>query len=605
MNGTLPILPLEGLGATNQGPGGTTPTGENSAFAETLTAALVASTTAPVASAQQQMNVSADSTVGDLTPGRQGADALVPDEALPLGDRQAGADAMLANPGAGSELSQRDPTALAGNAATADQHPAAGLGAASTNPTATSEANAVPDLSGRPAFIRTSTHQEGVAIASTSHPASDAPVSPELRQTLPHPAKIDGGILTSGRAPTPSLMSHQPEDNVLSRHSMPSPGGITDSLQLNDRPTAPAARLQAAVVRDEGFGVIATPQLRAASVATHIGADLEGRAAPAQAITPQTQTLSTHSPVASATNTPGTVTNLAMRSAMQPDSVWQPHLNQPAPQTQMPNRPVQHPDHGLTHHTTSATGAVSQAPIFGTERQVRSDLAADRSSPARSASSTITASEMAGKPGLIAQTVSVAGAVAVADTGHALKGELASFDQWLPLQSGDGPLVAEDRLAAAVSASKPQSTITPAPAGAQIALQIVRSLPNGVDRFTVHLQPAELGSVDIQLNFEGSGKVSALIAVERAETLELLQRDSRLLERSLGDNGLKLSNDGLSFTLKQDHQQQQQHGQSFHEQAQARQAAVQAERAYDSAFEPEEAPRTLNVDRLRLLDIET
>ena len=98
--------------------------------------------------------------------------------------------------------------------------------------------------------------------------------------------------------------------------------------------------------------------------------------------------------------------------------------------------------------------------------------------------------------------------------------------------------------------------------------------------------------------------MSALITAERPETLELLQRDSRLLERSLGDSGLKLGNDGLSFALKQD-QQQQQHGQSFQEQAQARQAAFRAGRAYDDTANTEETPSTLRVEGLRLLDIET
>ncbi|MGI9510003.1 MAG: flagellar hook-length control protein FliK, partial [Geminicoccaceae bacterium] len=147
------------------------------------------------------------------------------------------------------------------------------------------------------------------------------------------------------------------------------------------------------------------------------------------------------------------------------------------------------------------------------------------------------------------------------------------------------------------------STAQPTP-GAQVALQIVRSLPNGVDRFTVHLQPAELGSVDIRLEFEGAGRMNAVITAERPETLELLQRDSRILERSLGDSGLKLASDGLSFALKQDQQQQQQ-GQSFHEQAQARETAFRAGRAYDDTPELEPMPSTMQVDRLRLLDIRT
>ena len=155
--------------------------------------------------------------------------------------------------------------------------------------------------------------------------------------------------------------------------------------------------------------------------------------------------------------------------------------------------------------------------------------------------------------------------------------------------------------------SNPVRTQTPAATpstSAQIALQIVRSIPNGIDRLSVHLQPAELGSVDIQLNFEGAGRLSALITAERPETLELLQRDSRFLERSLGDSGLKLASDGLSFALRQDQQQQQQQ-QSFHEQAQARQSSFRANDAYDGTTDSEPAPSAQRVAGLRLLDIET
>ncbi|MGI9506426.1 MAG: flagellar hook-length control protein FliK, partial [Geminicoccaceae bacterium] len=108
----------------------------------------------------------------------------------------------------------------------------------------------------------------------------------------------------------------------------------------------------------------------------------------------------------------------------------------------------------------------------------------------------------------------------------------------------------------------------------------------------------------IELSFEGAGRISAVITAERPETLELLQRDSRLLERSLGDSGLKLTSDGLSFALKQD-QQQQQPGQNFQQQAEARENASRAGRAYDDAADNEQAPSIRRIDGLRLLDIET
>lgn len=48
------------------------------------------------------------------------------------------------------------------------------------------------------------------------------------------------------------------------------------------------------------------------------------------------------------------------------------------------------------------------------------------------------------------------------------------------------------------------------------------------------------------------GQLSARIAVERVETLEILQRDAHTLERSLQDAGLRADSGGLSFSLRRE-----------------------------------------------------
>ncbi|MGI9436892.1 MAG: flagellar hook-length control protein FliK, partial [Geminicoccaceae bacterium] len=143
---------------------------------------------------------------------------------------------------------------------------------------------------------------------------------------------------------------------------------------------------------------------------------------------------------------------------------------------------------------------------------------------------------------------------------------------------------------------------TSQPPGAQIALQIARSHAQGVDRLSVQLHPAELGAVEIRLNFGDDGRVSALIAAERPDTLDLLQRDGRQLERSLNDSGLRLESGGLAFTLKQDqHQQGQGSNASAQHQGRAYQDSEALERAENAGPEPLPG-RTGN---LRLLDIST
>ena len=46
------------------------------------------------------------------------------------------------------------------------------------------------------------------------------------------------------------------------------------------------------------------------------------------------------------------------------------------------------------------------------------------------------------------------------------------------------------------------------------------------------------------------GSVTTRMVVERAETLDLLQRDARALERALGEAGLDAQEGSLQFSLK-------------------------------------------------------
>ena len=84
----------------------------------------------------------------------------------------------------------------------------------------------------------------------------------------------------------------------------------------------------------------------------------------------------------------------------------------------------------------------------------------------------------------------------------------------------------------------------------QVAVQIRRAVTLGNDRINIRLSPAELGQVQVRLEVAEDGHVRALISAERAETLDLMQRDPRGLERALQDAGLKTDGDSLSFSLQ-------------------------------------------------------
>lgn len=90
-----------------------------------------------------------------------------------------------------------------------------------------------------------------------------------------------------------------------------------------------------------------------------------------------------------------------------------------------------------------------------------------------------------------------------------------------------------------------------------LAAHVQRAHANGRDRISIELLPAELGRIEISLDFDRSGKLSAMIAADKPHTLDLLQRDQRGLERALQDAGFKTDSGSLSFNLRGDQRQHQ------------------------------------------------
>ena len=86
----------------------------------------------------------------------------------------------------------------------------------------------------------------------------------------------------------------------------------------------------------------------------------------------------------------------------------------------------------------------------------------------------------------------------------------------------------------------------------QIGLQIAKAAPARIERVLVQLEPASLGRVEVRLEFYRDNQVSAVIAADRPDTLDALQRDARVLERGLHQAGLRLDSDGLTFSLKRE-----------------------------------------------------
>ncbi len=83
----------------------------------------------------------------------------------------------------------------------------------------------------------------------------------------------------------------------------------------------------------------------------------------------------------------------------------------------------------------------------------------------------------------------------------------------------------------------------------QLNLNMTRAVKAGEQEFSMRMDPPELGRVSVKLRFGQNGLVKSQIMAERPETLELLQREMRGLERAIEAGGHKSEQGGISFSL--------------------------------------------------------
>lgn len=89
-----------------------------------------------------------------------------------------------------------------------------------------------------------------------------------------------------------------------------------------------------------------------------------------------------------------------------------------------------------------------------------------------------------------------------------------------------------------------------------VAMQVQKNIAGNVSTFTMQLNPAELGGLEIRLKFGKDGLMKAHLIADKPETLNMLQKDSSALHRVLQGAGLDADDSALSFDLRQQDQQQ-------------------------------------------------
>jgi flagellar hook-length control protein FliK len=86
---------------------------------------------------------------------------------------------------------------------------------------------------------------------------------------------------------------------------------------------------------------------------------------------------------------------------------------------------------------------------------------------------------------------------------------------------------------------------------AQVGREIVRRFQGESTRFELRLDPPELGRIEVRLDVSRDNRVTAIISADNPQALTDLVRHARELEQSLQAAGLELSENGLSFDLRQ------------------------------------------------------
>lgn len=116
---------------------------------------------------------------------------------------------------------------------------------------------------------------------------------------------------------------------------------------------------------------------------------------------------------------------------------------------------------------------------------------------------------------------------------------------------------------------------------------------SGARQFEIRLDPGELGRVDVTLSISDAGEVSAKMVVDRVETMHLLQRDARTLERAFEQAGLKPSEGGVDISLRDPSDQSgfRQQRQQDETPQRSRGSAAGAEIGDDIAVTPLSAPQ--------------
>lgn len=81
----------------------------------------------------------------------------------------------------------------------------------------------------------------------------------------------------------------------------------------------------------------------------------------------------------------------------------------------------------------------------------------------------------------------------------------------------------------------------------QVKVHIQQLVKSDADRIQIKLSPASLGKVEVTLEISPDKAVQAIVYAEKPETLDMLERDARVLQQAFEEAGMKFDQDSLMF----------------------------------------------------------
>ena len=205
----------------------------------------------------------------------------------------------------------------------------------------------------------------------------------------------------------------------------------------------------------------------------------------------------------------------------------------PQPQTQQPVTPVEQSSNQAPTPTPSPSAPLSQSPTAQQGDQRLGLETADRSSAVKSAASTATATT----------------------SSSAAQSSTASSSAAQPASAPTSTTNGQSQFAQQVQTTTQGGERTQTQGTQvidQIRVAVTKGAKQGLDRVQIQLKPAELGRVDVRLEMNADNQVRVTVVAENRDTLDLMQRDSRGLEKALQDAGLRTDSDDIEFELREE-----------------------------------------------------